>query len=31
VALKKHVRGVRPIERSLEGRDGGEVDAARGY
>jgi hypothetical protein len=31
VELKKHVRGVRPIERSLEGRDDGEAEAARGY
>lgn len=31
VALKKHVRGVRPIERSLEGRDDAEAAAARGY
>jgi hypothetical protein len=31
VALKKHVRGVRPIERSLEGRSDAEAHAARGY
>ena len=31
VMLKKHVRGVRPIERSLEGRDAAEARAARGY
>jgi Transposase, Mutator family len=31
VALKKRVRGVRPIERSLEGRDDAEAVAARGY
>jgi Transposase, Mutator family len=31
VALKKHVRGVRPIERSLEGRDDAEADTARAY
>jgi hypothetical protein len=31
VELKKHVRGVRPIERSLEGRDDAEAAAARGY
>jgi hypothetical protein len=29
--LKKHVRGVRPIERELEGRDDEEADAIRGY
>jgi hypothetical protein len=29
--LKKHVRGVRPIERSLEGRTDPEAAAARGY
>jgi hypothetical protein len=29
--LKKRVRGVRPIERSLEGRTGAEAEAARGY
>src|SRR6266567_7746578 len=29
--LKKHVRGVRPIERSLEGRTDGEAEAVRGY
>jgi hypothetical protein len=31
VELKKHVRGVRPIERSLEGRDDDGAAAARGY
>ncbi len=31
VALKAQVRGVRPIERSLEGRDDAEAEAARGY
>lgn len=31
VTLKKRVRGVRPIERSLEGRDDAEAEAARGY
>jgi hypothetical protein len=31
VELKAHVRGVRPIERSLEGRDDAEAAAARGY
>ena len=29
--LKKHVRGVRPIERSLEGRTDEEAEAVRGY
>ena len=29
--LKKQVRGVRPIERSVEGRDDPEAEAARGY
>jgi hypothetical protein len=29
--LKKRVRGVRPIERALEGRDGPAAEAARGY
>jgi hypothetical protein len=29
--LKKRVRGVRPIERSLEGRSDSEAEAARGY
>jgi hypothetical protein len=29
--LKKRVRGVRPLERSLEGRTGGEAEALRGY
>jgi hypothetical protein len=31
VRLKAHVRGVRPIERSLEGRDDREAGVARGY
>lgn len=29
--LKKRVRGVRPIERSLEGQTGAQADAARSY
>jgi len=29
--LKKQIRGVRPIEKSLEGRDDAEADAVRGY
>jgi len=29
--LKKQVRGVRPIEKSLEGRDDPEAEAVRGY
>jgi hypothetical protein len=29
--LKKHVRGVRPIERALEGREDLEAEAVRGY
>ncbi len=29
--LKKQVRGVRPIERSVEGRDDAEAEAVRGY
>ena len=29
--LKKRVRGVRPIERSLEGRSDAQAEAARGY
>jgi len=29
--LKKHVRGVRPIERALEGRADAEAEAVRGY
>ena len=29
--LKKHVRGVRPIERAVEGRDDAEAEAVRGY
>ena len=29
--LKKHVRGVRPIERKLETRDDAEAEAVRGY
>ena len=31
VALKAQVRGVRPIERSVEGRDDPGAEAARGY
>jgi hypothetical protein len=31
VALKAEARGVRPIERSLEGRDDREAEVARGY
>src|SRR5215210_6683941 len=31
VLLKKEVRGVRPIERALEGRADAEADAVRGY
>jgi hypothetical protein len=31
VALKKQVRGVRPIERALEGRADPEAEAVRGY
>ena len=31
VALKKQVRGVRPIERSLEGREDPAAEVARGY
>jgi hypothetical protein len=31
VLLKKEVRGVRPIERALEGRDDAEAVAGRGY
>jgi hypothetical protein len=31
VQLKKAVRGVRPIERALEGRDDAEASAIRGY
>jgi hypothetical protein len=31
VQLKKKVRGVRPIERAVEGRDGTEAEAIRGY
>jgi hypothetical protein len=31
VLLKKEVRGVRPIERTLEGRDDAEATAMRGY
>ncbi len=30
-ALKKHVRGVRPIERALQGRTDEEAEAVRGY
>jgi hypothetical protein len=29
--LKKRIRGVRPIERKLEGRDDAEAEAVRGY
>jgi hypothetical protein len=29
--LKKQVRGVRPIERKLEGRDDAEAEVVRGY
>lgn len=29
--LKKRVRGVRPIERSLEGREDAAAEVARGY
>jgi hypothetical protein len=31
VALKAEVRGVRPVERALEGRDDREAEVARGY
>ena len=31
VELKKQVRGVRPIERALEGRDDPGAEVARGY
>ena len=31
VALKKKVRGIRPIEREVEGRDDAEAEAIRGY
>jgi hypothetical protein len=31
VLLKKEVRGIRPIERKVEGRDDPEADAIRGY
>ncbi len=31
VELKKQVRGVRPIERAVEGRDDGEAEVVRGY
>lgn len=31
VALKKQVRGVRPLERALEGRGDAEAEAIRGY
>jgi hypothetical protein len=31
VRLKKGVRGIRPIERKVEGRDGPEAEAVRGY
>ncbi|HEY2157673.1 MAG TPA: ISNCY family transposase, partial [Isosphaeraceae bacterium] len=29
--LKKKVRGIRPIERRVEGRDDAEAEAVRGY
>jgi hypothetical protein len=29
--LKKQLRGIRPIERQMEGRDDAEAQAARGY
>ena len=31
VRLKKEVRGIRPIERKVEGREGDEAEAIRGY
>ena len=31
VALKKQARGVRPIERQVEGRDDAQAEAVRGY
>jgi hypothetical protein len=31
VQLKKKVRGIRPIEREVEGREDGEAEAIRGY
>jgi hypothetical protein len=31
VQRKKRVRGVRPIERKVEGRDGAEAEVVRGY
>jgi hypothetical protein len=31
VLLKKEVRGVRPLERALEGREDAEAEAVRGY
>ncbi len=31
VSLKRTVRGIRPIERSIEGRDDEEAEAVRGY
>ena len=31
VELKKKVRGIRPIERTVEGREGAEAEAIRGY
>ena len=31
VQLKKKVRGIRPIERKVEGRDDAEAEAIRGY
>jgi hypothetical protein len=29
--LKKHIRGVRPLERAVEGRDDAEAEAIHGY
>jgi hypothetical protein len=31
VELKKHIRGVRPIERAVEDRDDAEAELVRGY
>src|SRR5262249_13942874 len=31
VRLKKHVRGIRPIERKVEGRQDAEAEVVRGY
>jgi hypothetical protein len=31
VELKKQIRGVRPIERAVEGRDDAEAELVRGY